>query len=947
MCEISWKIARVPDVKDEGEKISQNTFLCGEQWINAAVPGTVLYSYEKAGKIADPYFSDNILKLDQDYYNTDYWYRGEAEIPESYGGKYIWLNFGGVNHKADIFANGKKLGSINGAFRRGTFNITKIAQPGKTLTVAVYVHWCDSGLLDTPTFIGSAGWDFMPAIPGRNMGLYRPVTVGATGSLVIRDPFVTSDLVLPDMKKATVNISAEIENVSDKDEECILHGRLHPADKDFSVSVVIPAHSSKAVKLNPITVFNPEVWWPAGYGGQPLYCAELETFDDSGNLSSSENVVFGIRKLEYDRDGHDLELSINGVRVLCKGGNWGMPDAMLKHSDRFIYDSIRLHKEAGINMIRTWHGTSDFDVFYDACDKYGIMVFEDFALHGKQLPLEPQLFMESARDKLRRLRNRCCIVLWCGENEAVPPAPLDVQLPEAVEELDGTRLYIAASNCDGVHGGTTYTIQDPAWFFGHAEGFITEIGTQTIPNVESMRRMMKKEELWPAGNPVWEHHDYNFGIGNKNSKKYTDEITARYGSPDNIEDFCRKAQLVNVETYKAIFESFNDGMFDRCSGLLLWMSAPAWPSLIWEIYDYYLDCFGSYYGTKKATEMLHVQWNARTGSVKAVNHTAADFSGTVTAEVYNMDGELKFAREASADVRGGSAVEVMKIFADTAVNIAAGKKGTASACENKRDIPNNAFDGNDITRWTCDGSPEGWLCVDLEGVYAIDGVRISWENAYAADFHIDVSADGETWKTVAETVSGNGGLNTLMFEECEARYVKLICTRRGTMWNYSCYQFMVLAAGTSSKDADGLSKVHFIKLLMKDNQGKPISDNFYWRSKFNCDCKELARLDLAQIKAAAAARRDGETVCCKIDLENSGNSVAACVRIKAARSDAAAGEDDRILPAFFSDNYVWLLPGEKRRIELKYAADVYGAVPELEISGLNVPACRITAEGFR
>jgi len=915
----NWMLARVPDVNENGETLSQKGYALNEAWLPAVVPGTVLLSYEAAGKIDDPYFSDNILKLDQSYYNVDYWYRGTLAVPE---GKRKLLTFFGVNHKADVFVNGKKIGEVNGAFRRGIFDVTELVGNEKTATVAVYIHWCDGSLLETPTFIGSAGWDFMPAIPGRNCGLYAPVTLTATAEADVRDPFVTVALS-DDLETAVLSISAEAVNLTDTELSCTLSAAVE--GNKVTETITLQKNETRLVTFGKIVLNNPKVWWPVGYGDQPLY--DLDVTVSVGNTVSSEKTVrFGVRKFEYDRDGHDLVLTVNGVRVLCKGGNWGMPDAMLKQTARFLDDSVRLHAEAGVNMIRTWHSNSDFEAFYDACDKYGVMVFEDFALHGKQVPYEPMLFMESARDKLKRLRNRCCIAVWCGENEAVPPAPLDVLLPEAISELDGTRLYVAASNCDGVHGGTTYMIQDPAWFFGHAKGFVTEIGTQTVPNIESMRRMMKEEELWPVGNAVWEHHDYNFGIGNKNSKKYTDEVNARYGQTTDIEDFCKKAQLVNVETYKAIFESYNDGMFDECSGLLLWMSAPAWPSLIWEIYDYYLDTFGAFYGTKKATEMHHIQWNARTGSVKVINHLPAAFKGRAEAEVYNMDGTLKFRDETAVCVGGADKAEIMSLFPDTAVNIAVGCKGTASGFE-KDCIADNAFDGNDITRWTCDGADKGWLCVDLGKVCAVDGVRISWENAYAKDYHIEVSVDGKAFTKVAETVGGNGGLNTLKFDAVEARYVRLVCTARGTMWNYSCYQFMVFAAGTSEAGIEGLSKVHFIKLRLFDEAGNLVSDNFYWRSKVNCDCRELK--NLGQTELAVAYEENTVTV------TNTGKNVALAVRIKATKPEAKQGEDDRILPAFLSDNYLCLLPNETKAVSLSYDADVYGGKAKLTVSGMN------------
>ncbi len=937
---IKWSIARVCDNEGIcGEAIASSEFdMRAGGWFDAVVPGTFLTSYEAAGKIDDPYFSDNILKLDKEYYNVDHWYRGEYSLPKEFNDKHIFLNFDGINKLADVYINGEYLGKIEGAFRRGIFDVTDKVTAGEKVYIAVHIHWCPSTLLDTPTFIGSEGWDFIPDIPGRNMGIYREVYFSAVGNAKLENPFLRTELSMPKMDKATLNLSFELVNLADEEKTFTVYGRITPSGLSFEKSVLVPARTKIIANADELTIENPLLWWPNGYGEPNLYKCELTVISD-GAVSDNADFNFGIRDFKYDREDKELLLTVNGVKVLNKGGNWGFPDAMLKHNDEFIDNSVRLHKEMNFNVIRTWHSNSDFECFYDACDKYGILVFEDFALHGKACPHDPEMFMESAKDKIKRLRNRACIFLWCGENEAVPPAPLDVELPKAVEELDGTRLYIAASNCDGVHGGVAYTIQDPAWYFGQASGYTTELGAMAVPNIESMRRMMKEDELWPAGNPVWEHHDYNFGIGNKNSKKYTDEINARYGKTDNIEDFCKKAQLINFETYRATFEAWNDKLFDDCSGLLLWMTAPAWPSLIWQTYDYYLDTFGTYFGSKLACEPKHIQWNALEGTVKAINNTSEDFDCSVETEVYDLEGKLLYKNDVNATAKKESATLIGKLFNPTGVDCATGKKAWASTEANERDIAQNAFDGDDVKRWASSGKDTEWIAVDLGEETDIDAVFINWENAYAKDFDIEVSNDGENWETVASVKDGKGGLNTVSFPAIKRRYVKIHCLKKGTMWAYSIYKIFVYKAGTSASGIEGLTPTHFIKLRMKDNDGKLISENFYWRSLVDCDYKAMEGMKKSAISLEAARKSENGKTYLTVKVKNTGENIAVCIRLKAGDKNITSG-DDRILPTIYSDNYFSLLSGEEKTVTVEIPDE--NAEINLSAEGYNTQKTYIT-----
>jgi beta-galactosidase/beta-glucuronidase len=360
----------------------------------------------------------------------------------------------------------------------------------------------------------------MPAIPGRNVGIYKDVYLSTSEAVTIADPFIKTDLPLPDTNYADIAVSVNLANNTKETVEGKIKGVISPSNISFEQPVTVEADSEitksfSYIDFSQLRMDHPMLWWPNGMGDANLYTLQL-TCEVNGVISDMKTISFGIREYSYDTaEGGDLKLSVNGCPVMLRGGNWGIPDAMLKWTDKEFDTAVRLNKEMNFNMIRTWHGTSDFDAFYNACDKYGIMVFEDFWLNGVLYPKEPKMFYANAIDKFKRLRNRACLALWCGENEAIPPKDLNKFLADTYKELDGTRLYIPSSNSTPVSGGISYGIEDPSWYFKVSKGFVTEVGGVTVPVVESLRKMMPEDKLWPIGNDVWDLHDFDFDIGNK------------------------------------------------------------------------------------------------------------------------------------------------------------------------------------------------------------------------------------------------------------------------------------------------------------------------------------------------------------------------------------------------------------------------------------------------
>jgi len=667
-----WKLRSQSFVADDAAKIASSGY-DDRQWLAATVPGTVLTSYQNAGAVPDMFFGDHQLQVSDWFCRCSWWYRTEMELPESYRGQRLWLNLDGINYKADVFVNGSAAGKIAGAFIRSRFDITDKVIVGRKNAIAVLIHpmpktkepgqkgldrlyFDDDFTPNAPTFVESAGWDWLPTIRDRNIGIWNRVFLSTSGDVTIVDPFVITDLpLLPDTSRADLTVKTELRNNSDRQRRGTLRGTI--GAEAFEKPVVIGAHETLAVVLDKSTqpalsLHHPKLWWPNGYGDQSLYDFSLRFVLDDGRVSDRKTAKIGIRKFTYHKE-RPLTIFCNGQKIMLKGANWGMDEGMLRCDRQGFQARLRMEKDMNFTILRNCLGNVSKEDFFDLCDQYGLLVWEEFGINHNTTPVDLGVYFENAKDRLRARRNHACVALWCTANEDGPPEPIKSAMPGLVEQLDGTRHYLQHSTIQPpTESDGPYETYCPAFYFGLAGGYRGEVGSPVVPTVESMRRMMPQEKLWPI-NPIWGMHDWvdvgPFG----NWCRLTEKAIAAYGAPTGIEDFCRKAQMVNMETFKAIYEAWNNKLWNDCTGVLIWMSNPCWPSLTWNTYDYYLEPTGAYFGCKKACEPIHVQWSIASGEVKVVNTTLQELPGlTVDARIYQMDGREYRKKSVSLDCPG-------------------------------------------------------------------------------------------------------------------------------------------------------------------------------------------------------------------------------------------------------------------------------------------------------
>jgi len=811
----NWRLTRSSFTTAEGPEIASEGF-DDNGWLAATVPGTVLSSYINIGAVPQPDYADNIFHISDSYFYSDFWYRNEFELPEDFLKEKTWLEFDGINWKAEIFLNGNYLGKIDGAFKRGRFDISGTAKAG-TNTIAVRIiknknagsvkeknendTGRNGGMLgyDNPTFHATIGWDWISTVRGRNIGIWNDVRVVKEGLVSLDAPFVLTKLPLPDTTSAVLTPEVLVRNNADRPVEGILKGQI--GDITFEKSIALAAGEERSVCFSPeeypqLKVSEPRLWWPNGYGEPNLYRSSF-SFEADGAESDRTDFNVGIRQVDTKEIDEVLHIYINGRRFIGRGGNWGFSEHNLTYRAREYDIAVAYHKDMNFNILRNWVGQIGDLELYQACDRYGIMVWQDFWLanpYDGPDPADNDMFLDNAEDLVKRIRQYPSLVIYCGRNEGFPPEELDTELRKIVGELHPDLTYIPSSADGGVSGHGPYRALTHKGYFTYGKGntkFHSERGMPSVLTYESMLRTFAPKALVPKS-ILWGQHDYTLN-GAQRASTFNEIIEQGYGKTEDLEEFCRNAQFVNFDGYKGMFESRS---INR-KGLLLWMSHPAWPSMTWQTYDWYFEPNGSYFGCKKGAEPLHIQWNPAEDVIEVVNYNGGNHTGlTAKALIMDMDGSVKWSME-------------------------------------------QVLDSNEDSTIKC--------------------------------FGIEFPED--------------------------------------------------------------LSEVHFIKLyLTKD--GRTLSDNFYINGKEYGNHQAMKGMAKADVKSDVTVKKGKDGVWTgTVTLENMSNVPAIMIRLNVVgRKDG-----EQILPMFYGDNYFSLMPGEIKKVSLKwYDADSRGNRPNVKITGYNL-----------
>ncbi len=676
------KVAAAPAV------VSLATFK-PEGWYAATVPGTVLTTLVDNKVYPEPLYGENMRAIPESLNKATYFYRTTFTVPAGYKGRSTWLHFGGINYSAEIWVNGHDVGSMRGAFVRGDFDITAYVKPRGLAVVLVVIapephpgvpheHTVANGVgknggetaIDGPTFLSTIGWDWLPAIRDRDTGIWLPVTLSATEPVLVKDPVVTSTVDLQG-HTADLRVAAKLVNASAKPVSGTVTGTISGQGEPivFRKEVTVAANGSAQIAFDhestaALHLADPKLWWPNGYGPQNLYKLRLD-FQVGKQTSSTQSTAFGIRRIEYQvPDSENLTISVNGVKIMVRGGDWGLDEGMKRVPLERLDAQFHLHALANLNMIRNWVGQSTNPDFYDLADKYGILLWDEFFQPNPgdgPNPDDIPTYLANVTDKVVRFRNHPSIAVWCARNEGYPPQALDDTLKKMMADLDPTRLYQSNSaDGRGVSSHGPYYWRAPRFFYRLSESFKTETGSVSVPTIESIQGMMPQKD-WETINDDWAQHD--MAKGAQRGDEYPFTLAKRYGPIRNLADFVRKAQLANYEAFRAMYEGRNAEMFTQTTGILTWMSHPAQPSFVWQLYHYDLEPNAALYGAKEASEMVHVQLNEANGGIQVVNNRPESLANvTVRSRVYSFNGKLNAEKKyAVAQVPGSTTVKAAEM----------------------------------------------------------------------------------------------------------------------------------------------------------------------------------------------------------------------------------------------------------------------------------------------
>ena len=346
------------------------------------------------------------------------------------------------------------------------------------------------------------------------------MTLTQTGAVTIENPLVTSTLPLPDTSRADVTIEATVRN----QEAHAVTGLLSVNFGDIAMGelVTLDASSAKTVTFTPAKEFdhlsgcgvhtggnclsgtsvwalhirNPKLWWPNGYGDPNLYPVTI-SFSANGKTSDTTSFKAGIRQFTYSEEGGALKLWVNGRRFIARGGNWGFPESMLRYRAREYDIAMRYHRDQHFNMARNWVGQTGDEAFYDAADRFGIVVWQDFWLANPWDGPNPEnnaFFLANARDYVLRIRNHASMGIYCGRNEGFPPKMIDDGLRSMVAELEPHSYYISSSADGPVEGHGPYRVEPLRYYFEHAPPkFHSEIGAPNVPEMAILRRTLDEK----------------------------------------------------------------------------------------------------------------------------------------------------------------------------------------------------------------------------------------------------------------------------------------------------------------------------------------------------------------------------------------------------------------------------------------------------------------------
>lgn len=682
-----WLVQSSSVVGPDGAHLSRSTSDASD-WYTAKLPATVLAVLVEHGVYPDPFVGMNFLKLpgrgpahqnfsnhpmpDDSPFRVPWWFRSELDHVPAEHAPHTWLELDGLNYRANLFVNGqlaRPSSELVGAYRRFDVLLDDYLSPGRNC-IALQVF------PPSPDDLSITWVDWNPSPPDKSLGLWRGARLRSTGAVRLAHPQLLTRLPDSDLSVADLSVFVTLENATPEPVEATLLVSFEGESAALTLELGPRERREVAIDqalLGALRVRKPRLWWPRGRGAQPLCRAELAV-RVRGQLSDACHVENGIREVTSELTDREHSLfRVNRQPILIRGGGWASDMLLRSNAERELYE-YEYVKDLNLNTIR-FEGMVPGSDFLSRCDRDGMLVIAGFCCcdHWEKWDNWKQedygVAAESLRSELRRLRNHPSLIAWWYGSDFPPPRPVEERyLAVLAEERWPNPAHSSAAakpteltGPSGLKMAGPYDYVSPNYWLtdeerGGAFGFATEIGPgPAIPPIETLRSMLGSEHLWPP-DECWTLH--SGGGPFKDRDLFDGALSSRYGAPRDLADYVHKAQLACYEAERAMFEAYTRRKY-RATGVIQWMLNNAWPSLIWHLWDHALRPAGGYFGTKKACEPVHIQYDAGLNTVSVVSELSeAAPSLTARARVLDLDLVERFRHEAELRVPSDGVVEL-------------------------------------------------------------------------------------------------------------------------------------------------------------------------------------------------------------------------------------------------------------------------------------------------
>ncbi|MBS1805105.1 MAG: glycosyl hydrolase family 2 [Acidobacteria bacterium] len=659
-----WQLQSACKDTADGAAISVSSF-AAQGWIKTSVPSTVLAAQVKAGLLPDPYFGDNLRKIPgttypighnfsniamspDSPYACAWWYRKQFNAPVlAARDNRLWLHFGGINYRGELWINGKKIADatqIAGAYRTYDFDITESITPGKPNVIAVKTT------APTEKDLGINWVDWNPCPPDKDMGLWGAVDLVQTSPVTVRSPLATTHFPDASLNRADITVYAELHNASAGTIKGIVSGTV--AGVKFEKPVELAAHEDQSVAFSPeqfpaLRIQNPKLWWPRQMGDPHLEHLTV-SFSTQGHITDEQSVNFGIREVTSELTANGSRLfRINGKPILIRGAGWSQ-DMLLRTDDNRLRSQFDLVENMNLNTIRL-EGKLETEEFFHLADERGILVMLGWCCcdhweHWKDwAPQDLAIATASLRSQMLRLRHHASLLVWLNGSDNPPVPEVEKAYLQVESEThwpnpilsSATQAPTPVTGESGVKMTGPYDYVAPSyWYYGVRYGGARGYNTETSPgpaisSLASRKLFLSDPEAWPPS-ADWSLH---YGGGEfANLKVFDAAMEAVYARPQSAADYERMANTMEYDSERAMYEAYSKNKYTS-TGVVQWMLNNAWPSMIWHLYDYFLDTGGGYFGAKKACEPLHIQYAYDDHAIDVVNSTYSE-AGDLHAEVH-------------------------------------------------------------------------------------------------------------------------------------------------------------------------------------------------------------------------------------------------------------------------------------------------------------------------